>query len=88
MKNQMIPSIAFENIFLSGGNWNKCNFQFMDVPYIRYYPVSGQESGIRLDPVSCIRYKTISGIIRYPVSGGISYPVLSGTLPIPACQTP
>ena len=55
-----------------------------DVLDIRYYPVSGQESSIRLDPVFCIWYKTISGIIWYPVSGRISYPVLSGTVPTAA----
>ena len=55
-----------------------------DVPDIRYYPVSGQEFGIRLDPVSCIWYKMISGIIRYPISGRILYPILSGTLPTTA----
>ena len=44
---------------------------------IRYYPVSGQESGIRLDPVSGTkRYLVLSGIrpgIGYPIGSGILY---------------
>ena len=55
-----------------------------DVPDIQNYPVSGQESGIRFNPVSCIQYKTISSIIRYPVSGRISYLVLFSILPTAA----
>ena len=46
--------------------------EIRDVPDIRYYPVSGQESCIRLDQVSCIWYKTISGIL-YPVESHIRY---------------
>ena len=40
-----------------------------DVPDIGYYPVSGQESGIQLDPVS--------GTKQYPVLSGILYLVKS-----------
>ena len=52
-----------------------------DVSDIRYFPVSGQESGIHLDLVSCIRYKMISGIL-YPVESQIGYyPVHHQLLP-------
>ena len=62
----MIPSIAFENIFLSGGNWNKCKFSLgvYRIFGIIRYPARNQ----------------VSGWIRYPVSGTKQYLVLSGIL--------
>ena len=52
------------------GHRNRLNSR--DVPDIRYYLVSSQESGIWLDLVSSIRFEMISGIL-YQVESHIQY---------------
>ena len=71
--NRPRPRITLTNSTQTEAQACKWDQGIRDVPDIWCYLVSGQESGIHLDPVSCIRYKTKSGIILYPVESHIRY---------------